>query len=110
MQEPAPAADLYMPARQFVQDAVLPALILNVPAGQSVQAPSIVSAVAATLANLPAGQRSKLNGEHEEAPAREYWPEVQVPVQVATCKPAVAPHVPAGQLLQVVNVCGVAVS
>jgi hypothetical protein len=39
-----------------VHDAIFPAADLEVPIGQSVQAPASVSAVAPDFANLPAGQ------------------------------------------------------
>ncbi len=45
----APIGD-HEPAEQAVHDAVLPASALNVPAGQSVQAPAKVLAVAPALA------------------------------------------------------------
>ena len=67
----APMGD-HEPAAQGVHDAVFPAADLEVPAGQSEQAPASVSAVAATSANFPAGQRFNVNVEHVEAPAREY--------------------------------------
>ena len=39
-----------------MHDAIFPAADLEVPIGQSVQAPASVSAVAPAFANLPAGQ------------------------------------------------------
>jgi hypothetical protein len=53
-------------------------------------------------------QTSIVKVEHDEDPAREYVPEVQVLVQVATCKPAVAPQVPAAQSLHEVSTWPVA--
>jgi hypothetical protein len=88
---------------QDVHDAVLPADDLKVPIGQSVQAPETVLSVAPSLEYLPAGQRFAVNVVQEEAPAREYVPNAQVPVQADVCNPVVAPYTPAGQLLHVVR-------
>jgi hypothetical protein len=80
-----------------VHDAVLPALDLDVPAGQTVQAPDIVSAVEPAFAKYPEGHTFTLNVEHDDDPAREYVPDVQVPVQAAdslNC-PIAVPNLPA---------------
>jgi hypothetical protein len=82
----------------------LPALDLDVPAGQSVQAPLSVLAVAPAFANLPAGHTFAVNVEHDDDPAREYVPDVQVLEQLEVCKPVVAPEVPAGQSLHVARI------
>ena len=87
-----------------MHDAVLPALDLDVPDGQTVQAPARVSAVAPAFAKYPAGHKFAVNVAHDEDPAREYVPDVQVLVQLELCKPVVAPEVPAGQSLHVVRI------
>jgi hypothetical protein len=80
-----------------VHDAVLPALDLDVPAGQTVQAPDIVSAVAPAFAKYPAGHTFAVNVAHDVDPAREYVPDVQVPVQAADSLdcPITVPYLPA---------------
>ena len=104
VQDDCPVDVVYEPATHDVQDSVLPALNLDVPAGQTVQASTSVLAVAPALANLPAGHTFAVNVEHDEDPAREYVPEVQVLEQLEVCKPVVAPEVPAGQSLHVARI------
>ncbi len=87
---------------QGVHDAVFPAADLKVPAGQSEQAPSTVSAVAPAFANLPAGHKFAVNVEHEEDPAREYEPEEQVLVhaKLSLICPVFAPNLPEAHRVQ----------
>jgi hypothetical protein len=97
VQDDCPVDVVYEPATHDVQDSVLPALDLDVPAGQTVQASTSVLAVAPAFANLPAGHRFVVNVEHDVDPARENVPDVQEPVQAAVsldCPDAV-PNLPA---------------
>ena len=88
-----------------MQDAALPAVDLEVPIGQTVQASVSVSAIAPAFANLPAGQVT-VKLEQDEDPAKENEPAAQVPEHVALVNPpdVAAPYVPAGQLVHVVDV------
>jgi hypothetical protein len=61
-----------------VHDAVLPALDLDVPAGQTVQAPDIVSAVAPAFAKYPAGHTFAVNVKQAPPLPVEYVPAVQI--------------------------------
>ena len=87
-----------------MHDASFPIVDLDVPIGQTVQAPSRVSAVAPAFANLPAGQVTD-NVVQDEEPAEENEPALQVPEHASLVNPpdVAAPYVPAGQLGQVVN-------
>jgi len=49
-----------------VHDALFPAVDLEVPIGQSVQAPASVSAVAPAFANLPAGHVVAVKGRQSD--------------------------------------------
>ena len=88
-----------------MQDAALPAVDLEVPIGQIVQASVSVSAIAPAFANLPAGHVVADSVVHDEDPAVENEPAEQVPEHVALVNPpdVAAPYVPAGQLVHVVN-------
>jgi hypothetical protein len=80
-----------------VQDSVFPAADFDDPAGQTVQAPDSVSAVAPTFANLPAGHVFADNEEHEDDPATEKVPAGQVLGQAVASVlcPACVPYLPA---------------
>jgi hypothetical protein len=67
---------VYEPAAQDVQDAVFPASAFDVPAGQTVQAPASVLAVAPAFANLPEGHVFAVNVK-QAVPPVEYVPESQ---------------------------------
>jgi hypothetical protein len=53
------------PAAQGVHDASFPTVDLDVPIGQTVQAPSAVLSVAPAFANLPAGQVFAVKVKHD---------------------------------------------
>ena len=88
-----------------MHDALFPADDLEVPIGQTVQAPASVSAVAPDFANLPAGHVVAVNVVQDDEPAKENEPAEQVPEHVALVNPpdVAAPNVPAGQEVHDVN-------